>query len=338
MRWWAALAPALLAVFFGGCHDSGVDYADVSKGISGRNGLAATDARHEAGRRIYNFRCYFCHGYSGDARTLASTYLTPPPRSFVSTRPDQLPRARMLAAVRDGRPGTAMKSFTGILTAGEMSLVVDFVRREFMDRHAHNTQYHTAENGWPDHERYSDAYPFAVGAISLDVPWEQLDASQQRGKRLYLTSCVSCHDHGRATQDALVWEGRPLSYPRNQFRPGNTPDAVSSASPYALHDVKPRLAGLDQEERLGETLFQGNCAFCHGADGTGKNWIGSFMEPHPRNLADPAFMSGMTRDRLRRVIRDGLPETSMPAWKSVLEPHEIDAVVAYISRAFHPLK
>jgi len=48
-------------------------------------------------------------------------------------------------------------------------------------------------------------------------------------------------------------------------------------------------------------------------------------------------MSTMTRDRLRQVIRDGLPETSMPAWKSVLEPHEIDAVIAYISRAFHPV-
>ena len=31
--------------------------------------------RHERGRAIYNFRCYFCHGYSGDARTLAATYL-----------------------------------------------------------------------------------------------------------------------------------------------------------------------------------------------------------------------------------------------------------------------
>jgi mono/diheme cytochrome c family protein len=27
----------------------------------------------------------------------------------------------------------------------------------------------------------------------------------------------------------------------------------------------------------------------------------------------------------------------MPAWGSVLEPREIDAVIAYISRAFHPV-
>ena len=34
-------------------------------------GAAGASNRHEAGRAIYNYRCYFCHGYSGDARTLA---------------------------------------------------------------------------------------------------------------------------------------------------------------------------------------------------------------------------------------------------------------------------
>ena len=34
--------------------------------------LAAADpAENEHGRAVYNFRCYFCHGYSGNARTLA---------------------------------------------------------------------------------------------------------------------------------------------------------------------------------------------------------------------------------------------------------------------------
>jgi cytochrome c oxidase cbb3-type subunit 3 len=89
---------------------------------------------------------------------------------------------------------------------------------------------------------------------------------------------------------------------------------------------------------MGERLFQENCAFCHAADGTGKNWIGSFLEPRPRDLTDKAFMSGMTRERLAQTIRDGLPGTSMPAWKSVLTADEIDALVAYIHRAFHPLR
>jgi len=97
----------------------------------------------ELGRKIYNFRCYFCHGYSGDARTLAATYLSPKPRDFSATKPDQLSREQMLVAVRDGRQGSAMKAFSGILQPDEIAAVVDFVRHEFMVSKAENTRYHT---------------------------------------------------------------------------------------------------------------------------------------------------------------------------------------------------
>ena len=66
-------------------------------------GAAGASNRHEAGRAIYNYRCYFCHGYSGDARTLASTYLTPPPRDFTRSAPEALARDTMLRAVTGGR-------------------------------------------------------------------------------------------------------------------------------------------------------------------------------------------------------------------------------------------
>jgi mono/diheme cytochrome c family protein len=33
-----------------------------------------------AGEAIYRFYCYQCHGYAGDAQTLASASLSPPPR------------------------------------------------------------------------------------------------------------------------------------------------------------------------------------------------------------------------------------------------------------------
>ena len=61
------------------------------------------------------------------------------------------------------------------------------------------------------------------------------------------------------------------------------------------------------------------------------------MQPHPRNLTDPAVMSAMTKTRLRKVINEGLPGTSMPAWKSVLSEQDIESVIAYVSRALHPL-
>ena len=307
--------------------------------------IAATGGgeRHEAGRAIYNFRCYFCHGYSGDARTLAATYLEPPPRNFAALPEDGLDREHMLAAVTAGLPGTAMKGFAGILSEDEIAAVVDFVRVEFMRRKAENTRYHTVENGWPDHQRNRIAFPFARGEIALDTAWEALTEEQRRGKRLFLASCISCHDHARTDDPGVTWEGRPVSYPRNSHEPGvptrapTRDEAVSSASPYLLHDVIPAIEGLSMQEKAGESLYQNNCAFCHAADGTGRNWIGSFMEPHPRDLTDSRFMSAMTRSRLSVTIRNGLPNTSMPAWKHVLDGEQIEAIVAYVNKAFHPL-
>ncbi|MDP3841717.1 MAG: c-type cytochrome [Oxalobacteraceae bacterium] len=313
--------------------------------------VSSATAEHELGRRIYNFRCYFCHGYSGDAQTLATTYLDPRPRDFIATSPDQLSRDRMLDAVKNGRDGTAMRGFEGILLLSEMTAVTDFVRQEFMISKATNTRYHTTENGWPDHERYSAAFPFATGKITIDTPADRLTPVQRAGRHLFMSTCVSCHDRSAVSEPGAPWESRPLSYPRNGFMPGDNyaspgsaapdnaskVDAITSATPYHLHDKVPQLAGLSAQELRGETIFQQNCAFCHAADGTGRNWIGSFLEPHPRDLTATAFMSTLTRERLTGVIRDGLPATSMPAWKSVLSETDIQAVVAYIARAFHPL-
>ena len=300
---------------------------------------SGSSARHEQGREIYNFRCYYCHGYSGDARTLATTYLAPPPRNFRQSQVETLTRERMLAAVSDGRPGTAMKSFQRLLSSEEIAIVVDFVRNEFMIGQRDNTAYHTVENGWPDHHRYRAAYPFATGQIALDAPVEQLNDAQRRGRALFMYSCISCHDRARVDHEGEVWAPAALSYPRTGFKPGDSllpPDAVSGATPFARHDIPPRVAGLSELEQLGEQLFQANCAFCHAADGTGRNWIGTFLEPHPRDLTDPEVMERLSSDRLRSAIADGVPRSSMPAWRSVLSAEQIDAIVRYIDRVLRP--
>lgn len=299
-----------------------------------------TEQEIERGRAVYNFRCYFCHGYSGDAKTLASTYLTPPPANFKAASPAVMDRQRILETLQHGRPGTAMKSFSSVLSKEEMHDVSAFVFDEFVRRKAENTRYHTAENGWPNHDRYQKAFPFAKGEIPLSQPWESLSADEASGKRLFLATCVTCHDRGAPTPDPIEWDARPLSFPRNNFSFTAPPpvDAMSSASPYALHEIPPKLRRPTPVERRGERLFQKNCAFCHGADGTGKNWIGQFLEPHPRNLQDPVFMGQATRQSIAHVIREGLSDTSMPAWKDVLSKRDIEALLAYISKAFHPLK
>jgi len=246
----------------------------------------------------------------------------------------------MIDAVTHGRPNTAMKSFAQILSADDIAAVVDFVRITFMEKKGRNTAYHTPENGWPNHQRYAAAFPFALGEIPLDTPWEQLTPAQQAGKRLFMSSCISCHDRAKVRDEGVVWDPRAVSYPRGGYRHDvdeKKPDAVTGATPYAKHDRRPVLKNLTPQERRGEALFQNNCAFCHAADGTAGNWIGHFLEPHPRNLTDAVAMAGMTRARLKERIREGVPGTPMSAWKQVLADEEIDAIVAYIARAFRAL-
>jgi len=256
----------------------------------------------------------------------------------------------MIDAVTHGRPGTAMKSFARTLSAKEIELVVDFVRHEFMQNKARNTRYHTAANGWPNHERYKAAYPFALGQIAIDTPDESLTAQQRQGKRLFMSSCVTCHDRARVEDEGVIWDHQADSYPRNDVTPARLaqrfsaghapklrPDTTSGATPYAQHDTAPVFSDLTAQQRRGEALFQANCAFCHAADGTGKNWIGSFLQPHPRNLTDATGMSAMTRQHVRQVIRNGVKGSTMSAWKSVLTDEQIDSIIAYIQRAFSPL-
>lgn len=243
----------------------------------------------------------------------------------------------MIETVRHGRSGTAMMAFTGRLDEDEIAAIVDYVREAFMREHAPNTRYHIPENGWVDHERYRDAFPFVSGEIPLDRPWQALTPAQRRGRRLFMSACITCHEH---PGKAVDWDASAVSYPRGGYdhrKERSSPDAVSQATPYALHERPPVLIDASPEERLGERLFQGNCAFCHAADGTGKGWIGRFLLPHPRDLTDRQALAGRTREDLRRVIRNGLPGTTMSAWRDVLDDSQIDAIIAYINRVFQPL-
>ena len=164
---------------------------------------------HELGRKIYNFRCYYCHGYSGDAQTLAATFLKPAPRNFKDSLPGDLPRERMIDAITHGRAGTAMAAFTSVLSTQEIGIVADFILAEFTHAKAQNTLYHTEENGWREHERYKIAFPFATGKIALDAASETLSIEQQQGKQLFMNACISCHDRAKVNNEGAAWTIRP---------------------------------------------------------------------------------------------------------------------------------
>ncbi len=287
----------------------------------------------ERGRAVYNYYCYQCHAYSGNADTVAAQYLNPPPRNFQTTPIEDLSRERMVQAVTEGRPGTGMVSFAGTMDQQAIEDVVDYIRQELMSLSNREARYHTPENGWLDHDRYRDAYPFVRGLIKLSTPWEQLSEGQKRGRQLFLEACISCHDNG--TDDELMWEISAASYPRQHYshKTGYI-DGLSGASVHAQHEVPVNKTGLSDTAVHGRQLFLDNCAFCHAPDGTGKNWIGSFMEPRPRDFTNEDFKRRMTREHLTAVVNNGLVGTSMPAWKNVFNEQQIESVVSFLLEAF----
>ncbi|UCH46600.1 MAG: c-type cytochrome [Betaproteobacteria bacterium] len=327
---------------------------------------AAEPGSLDRGKSLYEFYCYQCHAYSGNANTVAATYLTPKPRDFSRTDPALLSREQMLDAVRAGKPGTAMTSFARVLSSGDMAAVVDYVRSNLMGSQRPELAYHTPANGWEDHQRYEPAFVFALGTVPIDTAWEELSPKQRIGRKLFLSACITCHEPRRVDNEPLKFEPRAVSYPRSTDtcidchagRPRELlplskarPNALTGnkgaeslpnfleASPYLIHGRPKQVQNLSESELRGKELFLAHCAFCHAADGSSKNWIGSFLEPRPRELRPEHISNTKSSSYLRAVIRDGIPGTSMPSWKNVLTERETNDLVEFLAiDAGHPVE
>lgn len=149
------------------------------------------DDAFRRGRAVYEGHCYMCHGYSGNARTLAALALQPPPRDFTDARQmEGLTRAAMAQAVRKGKPGTAMQPFEGILSAAEVDSVVAFIERAFVEKRGPRATYHSVDNDWVD---FDLKYRTAILYFLHPGDDADLSAALLSGKQTFEVACVTCH-------------------------------------------------------------------------------------------------------------------------------------------------
>lgn len=88
--------------------------------------------------------------------------------------------------------------------------------------------------------------------------------------------------------------------------------------------------GRDATLAQRDLLFQMHCARCHGEEGHGDAIGTERMFPPPRDFAARPWRFEVTRDSIERVITEGIPGTSMPAFGPVLPPGEIEALTEHV--------
>lgn len=80
----------------------------------------------------------------------------------------------------------------------------------------------------------------------------------------------------------------------------------------------------------GRTLYQRNCASCHGVAGQGNGPAGRGMNPAPPAIGDAADMRDRTPALLYRVMSVGIAGTPMIGWAGTLTPDQRWNIVAYL--------
>ncbi len=138
-----------------------------------------------------------------------------------------------------------------------------------------------------------------------------------------------------------VWKIITFLYDYTGFVPRSW-ELAQSAEPATAEGAQPDASGAGGElnEAAVDGIYLKRCAACHGVDGDGEGSAAENFYPLPRDFtlaiykykttdADSEFPSD---EDFRATIRDGLPGTSMPGWKTMLSNAEIDALIYKIKQ------
>jgi len=93
-----------------------------------------------------------------------------------------------------------------------------------------------------------------------------------------------------------------------------------------------------QDVHRGQGAYNRFCSSCHGVRGDGRGPAARFyQDPPPRDFTTGGFRVSQTppgsiasHDDVAYVIRQGVPGTSMPAWRGILGEQRIDDIARYV--------
>ena len=167
------------------------------------------------------------------------------------------------------------------------------------------------------------------------------------GRAAFRVNCVQCHGAGAAggsgypnlNDDDWLWGGdlKAIEYTivhgarqpgvddtRNSMMPAFGRDAMLTPTEIsAVADQVLSFSGKGKATAAGATLYENNCASCHGPSGQGNREFGA------PDLADAIWLYGKGKDGVMRQVHD--PRMGvMPAWGNRLDPVTIKMLAAYV--------
>ena len=118
--------------------------------------------------------------------------------------------------------------------------------------------------------------------------------------------------------------------------PGTALAQDFEARGFRLGPTSPRVASA-ADLAAGKALYEDACSQCHGVEGDGEGVMADLLDPRPRDFRRGIYKIRRTPqgelptdEDLFRIIGNGMPGTSMPAWRGLLADAEIRQLVSYI--------
>lgn len=116
---------------------------------------------------------------------------------------------------------------------------------------------------------------------------------------------------------------------------------AKAAADAGLAQTAGELADLDVEIKSHSVaqrgLYRKHCGHCHGTSGDGAGPTAAFLVPYPRDYRQGVFKFKSTEraarpsnEDLRRILVEGINDTAMPSFASLLAPDEMDAIIEYV--------
>lgn len=317
----------------------------------------SADAAEPQPATLYHNYCSVCHGDKGDGRSRAAHALQPVPRDFTSPASrNELSRARIISAIKYGRPGTAMVGYSTQLSDRDIERLADHVLATFVRREAgtgagadtRGRQLYAANCSVCHGDRGQGA---AWAGANMARPPRNFAAA---GADLSRETMIATVTHGRAGTAMAGFSPRltradieqVVDFVRTALMPATSAPSISGTRAHGGREADAARApagvnmtasfpnGLKGDAKRGSALYLSNCATCHGSRGDGQGPRAYFINPKPRNFIEPATRSRFNRPLLHTAIAEGRLGAEMPAWNKVFDEQQIADVGEYVFQAF----